>query len=63
MQSACAQTAATETSTQLPYALSGDIIFDPKVQRTINVDVRMVLWTIEKYGKAGHLISEMTLVK
>ncbi len=44
-------------------ALSGDIIFDPKVQRTINVDVRMVLWTIEKYGKAGHLISEMTLVK
>ncbi len=44
-------------------ALSGDIIFDPKMQKTINVDVRMVLWTIEKYGKAGHLISEMTLVK
>ncbi|MDQ0476787.1 S46 family peptidase [Chryseobacterium sp. MDT2-18] len=44
-------------------ALSGDIIFDPKLQKTINVDVRMVLWTIEKYGNAGHLISEMTLVK
>ncbi|WP_226063649.1 S46 family peptidase [Kaistella polysaccharea] len=44
-------------------ALSGDIIFDPKLQRTISVDVRMVLWTIEKYGNAGHLISEMTLVK
>lgn len=44
-------------------ALSGDIIFDQKWQKTINVDVRMVLWTIEKYGKAGHLISEMTLVK
>lgn len=44
-------------------ALSGDIIFDKKWQKTINVDVRMVLWTIEKYGKAGHLISEMTLVK
>ncbi|MBU8883689.1 S46 family peptidase [Kaistella sp. DKR-2] len=44
-------------------ALSGDIIFDPKMQKTINVDVRMVLWIIEKYGKAGHLISEMTLVK
>lgn len=44
-------------------ALSGDIIFDPKMQKTINVDVRMVLWTIEKYGNAGHLISEMTLVK
>lgn len=44
-------------------ALSGDIIFDPQLQKTINVDVRMVLWTIDKYGKAGHLISEMTLVK
>ena len=44
-------------------ALSGDIIFDNKWQKTINVDVRMVLWIIEKYGKAGHLISEMTLVK
>lgn len=44
-------------------ALSGDIIFDKKWQKTINVDVRMVLWIIEKYGKAGHLISEMTLVK
>jgi hypothetical protein len=44
-------------------ALSGDIIFDKKWQKTINVDIRMVLWTIEKYGNAGHLISEMTLVK
>jgi hypothetical protein len=44
-------------------ALSGDIIFDPKLQKTINVDIRMVLWTIEKYGNAGHLISEMVLVK
>ncbi len=44
-------------------ALSGDIIFDQKWQKTINVDVRMVLWIIEKYGNAGHLISEMTLVK
>ena len=44
-------------------ALSGDIIFDKKWQKTINVDVRMVLWIIEKYGKAGHLISEMTLVR
>lgn len=44
-------------------ALSGDIIFDKEMQKTINVDIRMVLWTIEKYGKAGHLISEMVLVK
>lgn len=44
-------------------ALSGDIVFDEKMQKTINVDVRMVLWIIEKYGNAGHLISEMTLVR
>ncbi|MGC4129982.1 MAG: S46 family peptidase [Bergeyella sp.] len=44
-------------------ALSGDIVFEPEWQRTINVDVRFVLWVIEKYGKAGHLISEMTLVQ
>jgi len=44
-------------------ALSGDIIFDPEWQRTISVDVRFVLWTIEKYGNAGHLINEMKLVK
>lgn len=44
-------------------ALSGDIVFEPEWQKTINVDVRFVLWTIEKYGKAGHLISEMKLVQ
>lgn len=44
-------------------ALSGDIIFDDQWQKTINVDIRMVLWTIDKYGKAGHLISELTLVQ
>lgn len=44
-------------------ALSGDIVFDNTWQKTINVDVRFVLWVIEKYGKAGHLISEMKLVK
>lgn len=44
-------------------ALSGDIVFDNTWQKTINVDVRFVLWVIEKYGKAGHLISEMKLVR
>lgn len=44
-------------------ALSGDIVFEKEWQKTINVDVRMVLWTIEKYGNAGHLISEMKLIK
>lgn len=44
-------------------ALSGDIVFEEQWQKTINVDVRYVLWIIEKYGKAGHLISEMKFVK
>lgn len=44
-------------------ALSGDIVFEPEWQKTINLDVRFALWVIEKYGKAGHLISEMKLVK
>ncbi len=44
-------------------ALSGDIVFEEQWQKTINVDVRFVLWLIEKYGKAGHLISEMKFVK
>ncbi len=44
-------------------ALSGDIVFEPKLQRTINVDVRYVLWVIDKFAGAKNLISELTLVK
>ena len=29
-------------------AMAGDVIFDPKLQRTINVDIRYVLWIIDK---------------
>ena len=44
-------------------ALSGDIVFEPNLQRTINVDVRYVLWVIDKYAGATRIISELTLVK
>ncbi|OBP37014.1 S46 family peptidase [Riemerella anatipestifer] len=44
-------------------ALSGDIVFEPKLQKTINVDVRFVLWVIDKYAGAKNLIEEMKLVK
>lgn len=44
-------------------ALSGDIIFEPTWQKTINVDVRYVLWIIDKYAGATNLIDELTLVK
>ena len=39
------------------------VIFDSKLQRTINVDIRYVLWVIEKYSGAKHVVDEMTLVK
>jgi hypothetical protein len=42
-------------------AMSGDIAFEPELQRTISVDIRYVLWTIDKYAGAKHLVDEMTL--
>ena len=44
-------------------AMAGDVIFDPKLQRTINVDIRFVLWVIDTYAGAKHLIDEMDIVK
>jgi len=43
-------------------AMSGDIAFEPELQRTISVDIRYVLFVIDKYAGASHLIEEMTLV-
>ena len=42
-------------------SMSGDICFDPELQRCINVDVRYVLFIIDKFGGAGYLLDEMTL--
>jgi hypothetical protein len=44
-------------------AMAGDVIFDQKLQRTINVDIRYVLWVIENFSGAKHIVDEMTLVK
>lgn len=44
-------------------AMSGDIIFEPTLQRCINVDIRYVLFIIEKFGGAKHLVDEMTIAK
>jgi len=43
-------------------ALSGDIVFEDAVQKTINVDVRFVLWVIDKYAGNKRLIKELKLV-
>jgi len=42
-------------------AMSGDIFFEPVLQRCINVDIRFILFIIDKFGEAKHLIDEMKL--
>lgn len=44
-------------------AMSGDIAFEPELQKTINVDIRYVLFIIDKFGGAKHLVDEMKIVK
>ena len=40
-----------------------DILFDGSRCRNIMVDMRYVLWVIDVYAGAGHLVEEMTLVR
>ena len=42
-------------------AMSGDIAFENKVQRTISVDIRYIMFIIDKFAGATHLIDEMTI--
>ena len=42
-------------------AMSGDIAFEPELQRCINIDVRYLLFVVEKLGKAQNIIDELTL--
>ena len=44
-------------------AMSGDIAFEKTLQRTISVDIRYVLFVIDKYAGATNLIEEMTIVE
>ena len=44
-------------------AMAGDVIFDHELQRTINVDIRYVLFIIDKYAGATHIVNEMDLIK
>ncbi|WP_181304269.1 S46 family peptidase [Rufibacter sp. XAAS-G3-1] len=43
-------------------AMTGDLVFDPEYKRCINVDIKYVLFVIDKLSGAGHLVNEMTLV-
>ncbi len=44
-------------------AMAGDVIFDSKLQKTINVDIRYVLFIIDKYAGAKHIVDEMTIIR
>ncbi len=44
-------------------AMAGDVIFDKKLQRTINVDIRYVLWLIDKFSGAKNIIDELDIIK
>ena len=44
-------------------AMSGDIAFEDELQRTISVDIRYVLWILDKFAGADNLVNEMDLVK
>ena len=44
-------------------SLSGDINFDDNLQRCINVDIRYVLFVIEKLGNCKRIIDEMNIVR
>ncbi|MFA6932512.1 MAG: S46 family peptidase, partial [Bacteroidales bacterium] len=44
-------------------AMSGDIAFEPELQRTINVDARYVLFIIDKFASAKNIIDELTIIK
>lgn len=42
-------------------AMSGDIAFEPELQRTINVDIRYVLFIIDKYAQCNHIMRELRI--
>ena len=44
-------------------AMSSDVIFEPELQRCICVDIRYVLWMMDKFGGAGYLLNEMDIVR
>ena len=44
-------------------AMSGDIAFEPDLQRCINVDIRYVLFVIDKYANCQRIINELHIVK
>ena len=43
--------------------MSSDVMFEPQLQRCICVDIHYVLFLVDKFGGASHLIKEMDFAK
>ena len=43
-------------------SMSGDLYFDPKLNKCVSVDIRYVLWIIQNYAKADYLLNEITIL-
>ena len=44
-------------------SMSSDVMFEPDLQRCICVDIRYVLWMVDKFGGATNLINELCFAK
>ena len=44
-------------------AMTGDLVFDPNYKRCINADIRYILFIIDKFAGAGHLVEEITIIQ
>ncbi len=44
-------------------SMSSDVMFEPDLQRCICVDIRYVLWMVDKFGGATNLINELSFAK
>jgi hypothetical protein len=44
-------------------SMAGDVYFSPVYNKAVNVDIRFVLWVVDKYAGASSLLDEMTFVK
>ena len=44
-------------------SMSSDVMFEPELQRCICVDIRYVLFIMDKFGGAGYLLDEMNIVR
>jgi hypothetical protein len=44
-------------------AMSGDVAFEPELQRCIAVDIRYVLFVVDKFADCQHIMNELTIVQ